>query len=300
MKEGSILASSKPARMRVRLGTAVLGVAIGAAGFADGAIADRTQPDADVAGIQVALTAKGLYDGPIDGIRGPLTAAALETLRRKYQLPSSDLADARIRSVLGVLGRPRYATRVLRQRMVGLDVAALQFELRYHGFPNPGRGVFGKKTLLALRGFQRFTGLRPDGVAGRATYRALAKPPPAAPLLRPPLTVIAHSKAVGTAVELACPYATPVAASIAGRVVFSGNRGRGYGYTVISRTAKRLEILYAHLARIDVREGQRLVPGAMVGLAGWTGKKRPSTSLRIELRLRGAQLDAFAALQRRR
>ena len=100
--------------------------------------------------------------------------------------------------------------------------------------------------------------------------------------------------------ELSCAYATPVAASIAGTVAFSGNRGRGYGYTVVTRNAKGLEILYAHLARIDVRAGQRLVPGALVGLAGWTGKQRASTSLRVELRFRGAELDAFTALHRRR
>jgi hypothetical protein len=32
------------------------------------------------------------------------------------------------------------------------------------------------------------------------------------------------------------------------------------------------------------------------GLAGWTGQKRPETSLRVELWLRGAQLDAYQAL----
>jgi septal ring factor EnvC (AmiA/AmiB activator) len=55
-------------------------------------------------------------------------------------------------------------------------------------------------------------------------------------------------------------------------------------------------LLYAHLARIDVHVRERLVAGAAIGLAGWTGKKRPETSLRVELWLRGAQLDAYQAL----
>jgi len=286
--------------MRERVAIAVAGLVIVAGGRPDTAVADRSQPQPDVAGIQVALAVKGLYHGPIDGIKGPLTSSALNALQRRYQLRSTGLADVRTRSALGVLGRPRYGTRALRQGMVGLDVAALQFELRYHGFPNPGRGVFGKKTLLALNRFQRFAGLPPDGTAGRATYRALEKPPATAPLLRAPLSAIERATPVGAAVELSCAYAAPVAASIAGTVAFSGNRSRGYGYTVITRNPMGLEVVYAHLARIDVRKGQRVVPGALVGLAGWTGKQRPSTSLRLELRLRGAELDAFTALHRRR
>jgi hypothetical protein len=34
----------------------------------------------------------------------------------------------------------------------------------------------------------------------------------------------------------------------------------------------------------------------MIGLAGWTGKRQPETSLRLELRLRGAQLNTYTAL----
>jgi murein DD-endopeptidase MepM/ murein hydrolase activator NlpD len=181
--------------------------------------------------------------------------------------------------------------------MVGLDVAALQFELRYHGFPNDERGSFGRHTLLALTRFQRYAGVPSDGVAGRSTYAALAKPPPVAPKLRPPLAVVQRTTTVGNAVELSCPYATPVAASVGGTVVFSADRTRGYGYTVITRDARGLEILYGHLARIDVRLGQRVVPGALIGLAGWTGKSRAKTSLRLELRLRGAQLDAYDAVR---
>jgi murein DD-endopeptidase MepM/ murein hydrolase activator NlpD len=175
-------------------------------------------------------------------------------------------------------------------------VAALQFELRFHGFPNDDRGRFGLHTQLALQRFQAYAGLKADGVAGRATYVALAKPPAVSPKLRSPLSVVQRTVPVGNAVELSCPYATPVAASAGGTVVFAANRARGYGYTVITRDAKGFEVLYAHLARIDVRIGQRLVPGAMVGLAGWTGKSKARTSLRVELRLRGAQLPAAAAL----
>ena len=258
--------------------------------------ADRPQPDPNVAGLQTALAIKGFYHGPIDGLRGPLTTAALQALQRRYGLASSNLIDARTRSLLGLLGRPRYRTRVLRWGNAGLDVAGLQFELRYHGFPSPETGRFNERTRLALKAFQRFAGVPADGVAARTTFEALAKPPPSAPRLRSPLQLIERAVRVGDAVELQCAYASAVATSIAGRVVFAGERGRGYGYTVITRDRRGVQLLYAHLARIDVHDRQQLIAGAMIGLAGWTGKKRPETSLRLELSLGGARLDTYGAL----
>jgi peptidoglycan hydrolase-like protein with peptidoglycan-binding domain len=283
--------------MRLRLGIAVAASVLLVAGLARAAATDRPQPDPNVAGLQTALAVKGYYRGPIDGIRGPRTTAALQALQQRFDLPSSAVVGRRTLAALGSLGKPRYGTRALRQGMLGLDVAALQFELRYHGFPNDERGSFGRHTQLALMRFQRYAGVPSDGVAGRSTYAALAKPPPVAPKLRPPLAVVQRTTAVGNAVELSCPYATPVAASTGGTVVFSAERARGYGYTVITRDAKGFEVLYGHLARIDVRQGQRVVPGALVGLAGWTGKTRARTSLRLELRLRGAQLAASKAVR---
>jgi peptidoglycan hydrolase-like protein with peptidoglycan-binding domain len=271
--------------------------ALVAASVADGASGDRKRPDPNVAGLQTALVMQHLYRGPIDGILGPQTIAALKALQQRERLASANLLGDRTLSALGRLGRPRYGTRTLRFGLVGLDVAGLQFELRYHGFPNRGRGVFDAQTRAALIGFQRFASLRADGIAGRGTFAALDRPPPATPKLRSPLPLVQHATRVGNAVELACPYATAVAAVVAGTVVFAGNRPRGYGYTVITRDARGLEVLYAHLARIDVRRGQSVVPGAFVGLAGWTGKTRANTSLRLELRLHGAELSAYDAVR---
>jgi peptidoglycan hydrolase-like protein with peptidoglycan-binding domain len=283
--------------MRHRVLLAVAATALLPAAVAGATVSDRQRPDPNVAGLQTALAVRGFYHGAIDGIRGPQTNAALRAFRRSVRLASLDVVDRRTLSALGMLGRPRYGSRVLQRGMVGLDVAALQFELRYHGFPNAERGTFGRRTVNALRRFQTYAGLHADGVAGRSTYDALALPPPTTPKLRPPLGSVQRAMPVGNAVELSCPYATPVAAVLGGTVVFAANRPRGYGYTVITRDARRLEVVYAHLARIDVGKGDRVVPGALVGLAGWTGKKRAETSLRLELRLRGAQLDAYDALR---
>src|SRR5262249_49766561 len=159
------------------------------------------------------------------------------------------------RSALGRLGQHRYGFRLLRRGKIGMDVAALQFELRYHGFPAPANGVFGERTKLAVMGFQRFAGVADDGITGRSTYTALPSPPPAVPRPRPPLPLSQHARRVGTAVEITCPYASAVATSIAGKVVFAANRPGGYGYTVVIRDGSGLQLLYAHLARIDVRTG---------------------------------------------
>lgn len=261
--------------------------------------ADPTRPDPNLAGLQVALSVKGFYRGPIDGLRGPLTATALRAFQQHARLASTNVPTARTLAALGRLGRPRYGTRTLRRGMVGLDVAALQFELRYHGFPNPGHGGFGGRTMRALERFQRYAGLHPDGVAGRATYLALRTPPPRAPRLFFPLPSFTAAAHAGRAAEIACAYATAIASATRGVVSFAGNRGRGYGYTVVVESRNGLRVVYGHLARIDVKVGEPLVAGAFVGLAGWTGKRRASTTLRIELRLRGAQIDAYSALFRR-
>jgi peptidoglycan hydrolase-like protein with peptidoglycan-binding domain len=283
--------------MRRRVLPAIAASVLVVAGTAGATVSDRQRPDPNVAGLQTALAVKGFYRAAIDGIRGPQTDAALRAFRRSLRLTSVDVVDGRTLSGLGALGRPRYGTRVLRRGTVGLDVAALQFELRYHGFPNGERGTFGRQTVAALTRFQRYARIPADGVAGRSTYDALAIPPPAAPKLRSPLGAVTRATAVGNAVELSCSYATPVAAVLAGAVVFAANRAGGYGYTVITRDARGLEVVYAHLARIDVEKGKSVVPGALVGLAGWTGKKRAEASLRLELRLRGAQLNAYDAVR---
>ena len=285
--------------MSRRFGVALSASVCFALSVAGGAMADGLHPDPNVAGLQTALKLKGYYRGEIDGLRGPLTSAAVRAFRRHVRLGSSSLIDRRTRSAMGVLGRPGYGTRLLRRGQVGLDVAALQFELRYHGFAAPADGVFGKGTALSLKRFQRFARVKADGVAGLTTYSALEQPPPTVPRLRSPLSVLERTRRHGNAVEIACPYAAAVAASIGGKVIFAANRAGGYGYTVVIRNRRGLELLFAHLARIDVRRGERLVAGAAVGLAGWTGKKQPEASLRVELRLRGAQLDVYEALNGR-
>jgi peptidoglycan hydrolase-like protein with peptidoglycan-binding domain len=261
-------------------------------------------PRAQLAGVQVALRAADVYRGPIDGIPGPLTTRAIRVVQRAHRLPPTGRVGPETLRLLGRLGRPVPGSRVLAGGMRGLDVSALQFELRARGYGLSVTGFFDGTTRKMLIRFQRAAGLAADGFAGPATWAAIAHgagPPDVAKpqvRLRRPVSVVSRTVATPKGAELFCSYGSPVAAAIAGTVVYAGDRGRGYGYTVVTRDPDGVQLLYGHLARIDVRRGQRLIAGAMIGLAGWTGKDAAVASLLLELGSHGQELDPIAALRR--
>src|SRR4051812_20014443 len=82
---------------------------------------------ADVAALQVALYARGLYAGDVDGVTGPATTGALRAFQRRARLTADGVAGPRTRHALGRHGRHLYGSRILRRGRVGWDVAALQF-----------------------------------------------------------------------------------------------------------------------------------------------------------------------------
>jgi murein L,D-transpeptidase YcbB/YkuD len=127
-----------------------------------------------IAGLQVALRAKGAYLGPVNAIAGPATVQALRRFQRRSGLKADGLAGVRTRIALGKLGRPLYGRRALRRGLTGWDVAVLQFLLARRGYsPGPIDGQFGSKTEAALRSFQRARGKRSTGVGGASTLSAL-------------------------------------------------------------------------------------------------------------------------------
>src|SRR5437870_2742684 len=135
-----------------------------------------------IAALQVGLSARGLYAGTIDGVAGASTTAAVRAFHRRAHLPVDGVAGPRTRTALGRYARYTLGSRPLAGRAFGWDVAELQFMLAWHGFPSgPLDGHFGARTTHALRRFQRFAGLRPDGVAGAGTIAALRAPLPRLP-----------------------------------------------------------------------------------------------------------------------
>ena len=129
-----------------------------------------------LAGLQVALRAYGLYNGPVDAISGPQTRAAVKAFQRRVGLPADGLAGRRTRLALGPLGRPLFGTRLLRLGCFGWDVSVLQFLLHRLGVYNgPYDAYYDRRTEQALRRYQRTARLAADGIAGTATAAALVR-----------------------------------------------------------------------------------------------------------------------------
>jgi LysM repeat protein len=133
-----------------------------------------TSSNPQIAGLQVALRAWGYYNGPVDGVAGPLTAGGLHAFQKRMGLPRG-VADARTRGKLGPLGRPLFGSRLLERGCFGWDVSVLQFVLWRAGLYNGALdGYLDATTERALRTFQRRAHLTADGVAGHATLTSLA------------------------------------------------------------------------------------------------------------------------------
>lgn len=131
-----------------------------------------------VAGLQVALRAHGVYGGPVNALRGRRTVRAVKDFQRHAGLPVDGVAGRKTRRALGRLGRPLFGKRVIRPGTVGWDVSVLQFLLARQGFRvGSFDGGFGPRTAEAARAFQGWVGLEPDGVIGPATRRALRVAP---------------------------------------------------------------------------------------------------------------------------
>jgi peptidoglycan hydrolase-like protein with peptidoglycan-binding domain len=258
----------------------------------------------DVAALQVALRAKGVYRGSVDGVIGPGTAKGIRAIQRRAGLAVDGIAGPRTRRALGRLGRPTLGRRVLADKCVGWDVAELQFVLAWHGFPSGTiDGAFGLRTAAAVRRFQRWAGLAADGRAGPSTLAALRTPPAVSPVrLAWPVPGARVGDRFGprgarfhSGVDFPAQAGAGVIAARAGRVTYAGWHGGGWGKLVVIAHGGGVRTMYAHLARVDVRVGDRVEAGFQVGLVGTTGHAT-GPHLHFEVRVRGAAVDPLTAL----
>ena len=260
--------------------------------------------DPEVAALQVGLRAKGLYAGTVDGVLGPETKDGVRKLQRRAGLAVDGVAGANTRKALGRFGRPALGKRMLAGRVVGWDVAQLQFLLAWHGFPSgPLDGHFGPRTEAAVRRFQVWSGLPPDGVAGPTTLSALRTAPPTSPLaLGWPLAVTPtdlfgpRGNRFHTGIDFPAETGTPISSAGAGQVTYGGPLKGGWGLFVTIAHGSGVRSMYAHLSRVDVTLGERVAAGERVGLVGATGHAT-GPHLHFELRLRGAAIDPVTALR---
>src|SRR4051794_3985573 len=234
--------------------------------------------DPSVAALQVALHERGVYQGPIDGLRGASTEKAILRFQRRHRLTVDGLVGPHTRRALGRFGRHRLGSRLLHKGSEGWDVAALQFLLAQHGFPSgPFDGVFGERTARAARRFQRFAALGRDGRAGPATLAALHRAPPAVPI---PLSWPVGGTVTGAfgprdnrfhaGIDISASTGTPVAAAASGRISFAG-RDDGYGLLVVIAHPDGVRTLYAHLSGTRVHVRQPVRAGERIGSVGATG-----------------------------
>lgn len=256
-----------------------------------------------VAALQVGLRAHGVYTGSVDGVAGPATTAAVRRLQAKAGIAVDGVVGPATRAALGPYGEGTLGRRALAVGATGWDVAELQFELAWHGFPSgPLDGRLGPRTQAALRRFQSWAQVRVDGELGRATLAALRAPRPSVPLtLAWPLALPVtggfgpRGDRFHTGIDFAADAGTPVAAARAGRVTYAGWHPGGWGYLVTVAHGSGLRTMSAHLSRVDVKVGDVVEAGSQVGLVGASGSAN-GPHLHFEARLRGAAVDPLPAL----
>lgn len=257
--------------------------------------------DPSIAALQVGLRASGLYHGTIDGQLAAQTEAAIRALQQRANLPVDGRAGPTLRRALGRFGNA--SPLPLRRGAIGFDVAALQFQLAWHGFPGGTlSGSFDSHTEAAVSRFQRFAALPATGVVDAATLAALAGPVAAAPFtLANPLPEATLGDGFGpradrfhAGLDLAAPRGTAIVAAAGGRVVRAGALGGGFGLGVVVDNGQSVETLYAHLAQVEVRRGETINVGSELGRVGATGDAS-GPHLHFELHLRGAALDPATA-----
>ncbi len=134
------------------------------------------QPSAEVRDTQERLGAYGLYDGPIDGLWGPETQAAVERFQRGHGLAVTQRLDPptlnAIRSANASAPIPindPTAVRTVQNRLQQLKF-----------YSGPADGVWSLQTQQALERFQQARGLQ-VGQLNEATVAAMGLDPVAFP-----------------------------------------------------------------------------------------------------------------------
>jgi peptidoglycan hydrolase-like protein with peptidoglycan-binding domain len=149
---------------------------------------------ADVLAVQQALVTRGYSPGPLDGIYGPLTAAAVRAFQAANGLAVTGVTCGQTYVLLGVgcdtvppcPSEPSVCRVLVTANPFkhGADVLAVQQALLAQGF-SPGAldGIYGPLTATAVRNFQMSRGLLVTGVVCDGLYTTLgvtcaSGPPP--------------------------------------------------------------------------------------------------------------------------
>ena len=137
----------------------------------------------DVADVQRMLNALAHYGGPIDGIFGQGTTAAVRSFQDVRGLNIDGIVGSRTRGEIASLHTAAQGGAILtsdgsllRRGVSGATVRALQSILGLLGFnPGPVDGLFGSLTAQAVIGFQQSQNLTVDGIVGVQSRAALTQ-----------------------------------------------------------------------------------------------------------------------------
>jgi hypothetical protein len=259
---------------------------------------------ANIAALQVAMSALGLYSHPVDGISGPWTQQAVRTFQSQHGLAADGVAGPQTRAALGKRGKPNLGARPLHEGQRGWDVAALQFLLHERGFePGGFDGGFGPNTENAVRRYQAAARLDVDGIAGPSTLNALrgsqlvaANPIGPVRFFRPVPGPIGDRFGWippgrwHTGLDFPEPKGTPIHAGGRGVVSFAGLNTGGYGNLVVVSHRLGFETWYAHMSVIAASVGQAVSGGVTIGYVGSTGHST-GPHLHFEVRHFGTPID---------
>ncbi len=91
-------------------------------------------------------------------------------------------------------------------------------------------------------------------------------------------------------INIGAPAGTPVKASDAGTVIYTGNELSAFGNLVLIRHAGGWVTAYGHLATIGVKKGGTVVQGQPIGTVGQTGSA-PTPQLHFEIRQGAKPVD---------
>jgi murein DD-endopeptidase MepM/ murein hydrolase activator NlpD len=97
-------------------------------------------------------------------------------------------------------------------------------------------------------------------------------------------------------IDISCSFGTPIKASNAGRVIYSGNTIKGYGNMVILRHSEEYVTVYAHNQVNLVEEGARIEKGQIVAKVGQTGRAS-GPHLHFEIRRNNKPVDPLLYLK---
>jgi len=97
-------------------------------------------------------------------------------------------------------------------------------------------------------------------------------------------------------IDIPARKGAPVLSARSGHVIYAGNRIKGYGNLVVVRHADSFSTVYAHLSKIDVKKGQFVSRGQLVGKVGRTGHAR-GNHLHFEVRNQQTAVNPLLYLQ---